>query len=187
MSFFNPDEIKKFVRKNNTVLVVWDVQDALVNSIFNKEEFLSKLKELIDAARRNNVPIVYTMITPYPERFQPLYMRLSFNAGDIYKEVYPKEGDVILRKNTPSIFVGTNFELMLRNAGINAIVFTGIATDIGIETSARHAQALGFIPVIAKEAVSSSDKQAHERSLANMQRLMLVLSNREIIELWEKS
>ncbi|TRM85736.1 isochorismatase, partial [Sulfolobus sp. E3] len=42
-------------------------------------------------------------------------------------------------------------------------------------------------PVIAKEAVSSADKQAHERSLANMQRLMLVLSNKEIIELWEKS
>ncbi len=186
MSFFNLDEIKKLVKKNNSVLVVWDVQDALVNSIFNKDEFINKLKELIDAARKNNVPIVYTMITPFPERFQPI-IRRSFNPGDIYKEVYPKEGDVILRKNTPSIFVGTNFELMLRNAGITSIVFTGIATDIGVETSARHAQALGFIPVIAKEAVSSADRQAHERSLANMQRLMLVLSNREIIELWENS
>jgi len=73
---------------------------------------------------------------------------------------------------------------MLRNAGISVIVFTGIATEIGIETSARHAQALGFLPVIAREAVSSSDKQAHERSLANMSKLMLVLDNKEIIERW---
>ena len=73
---------------------------------------------------------------------------------------------------------------MLRNTEINVIVFTGIATDIGVETSARHAQALGFLPVIARDAVSSSDKQAHERSLANMSKLMLVLDNKEIIERW---
>ncbi|WP_338598410.1 isochorismatase family cysteine hydrolase [Sulfolobus tengchongensis] len=187
MSFFNVEEIKKFINRSNSVLVVWDVQETLVNSIFNKDEFIKKLKELIDSARTYNVPIVYTMITPYPERFQPkITLRRSFNPGDIYKDVYPREGDVILRKNTPSIFVGTNFELMLRNAGINSIVFTGIATDIGVETSARHAQALGFIPIVAREAVSSADKEAHERSLANMQRLMLVLSNKEIIELWQK-
>jgi len=184
MAWFNPEELKKYIRKDNSVLVVWDVQEALVNSIFNKDEFLQKLKELISSARQYNVPIVYTKITPYPERFQNPAFRRSFNPGDIVKDVYPQQGDVVLNKNTPSIFVGTNFELMLRNVGITTIVFTGIATDIGVETSARHAQALGFLPVIAKEAVSSADKEAHERSLANMQRLMLVLSNKEIIERW---
>jgi|BEDMetMinimDraft_2_1075160.scaffolds.fasta_scaffold02613_2 nicotinamidase-related amidase len=184
MSWFNLEEVKKLIRKDNSVLVVWDVQETLVNSIFNKEEFISKLKELIEAARKYSVPIVYTKITPYPDKFQPRYFRRSFNPGDIIKEVYPEEGDVVLNKNTPSIFVGTNFELMLRNVGITTIVFTGIATNIGVETSARHAQALGFLPVIAKEAVSSSDKEAHERSLANLSKLMPVLSNKEIIERW---
>ena len=187
MAWFNKEEVKKFITRKNSVLVVWDVQEALVNSIFNKEEFLSKLKELIEAARQYNVPIVYTKITSLPERFQPPYMRRSFNPGDIVKEVYPQQGDVVLNKNTTSIFVGTNFELMIRNAGIQVIVFTGIATDIGVETSARHAQALGFLPVIAREAVSSSDKDAHERSLANMSKLMLVLDNKEIIERWRES
>ncbi|MQL55498.1 isochorismatase family cysteine hydrolase [Acidianus ambivalens] len=184
MAWYNKDEIKKFIRKDNSILVVWDVQEALVNSIFNKEEFLQKLKEIISAARQYNVPIVYTKITPLPERFQPPYMRRSFNPGDIVKDVYPQGSDVVLNKNTTSIFVGTNFELMLRNAGIQTIVFTGIATDIGVETSARHAQALGYLPVIAREAVSSSDKDAHERSLANMSKLMPVLDNKEIIERW---
>ena len=184
MEWYNKDEMKKFITRKNSVLVVWDVQEALVSSIFNKDEFLAKLKELIDSARQYNIPIVYTKITPLPDRFQPPYLKRKFDPGDIVKEVYPKENDIILNKNTASIFVGTNFELMLRNAGINVIVFTGIATDIGVETSARHAQALGFLPVIAREAVSSSDKQAHERSLANMSKLMLVLDNKEIIERW---
>ncbi|MEL9991189.1 MAG: isochorismatase family cysteine hydrolase [Thermoproteus sp.] len=183
----SPNELKKFIRRSNSVLVVWDVQEALVNMIFNRDEFLAKLKELIDGARRYNVPIVYTKITPFPPRFASPFRRSGWDPGDIHKEVYPKEGDVVLNKNTTSIFVGTNFELLLRNAGLTTIVFTGIATDIGVETSARHAQALGFLPVIAKEAVSSGDKDAHERSLANMARLFPVLTNAEILELWEKN
>lgn len=184
MSWYNLDVIKKFVKKENSVLVVWDVQEALVSNIFNKAEFLKKLTELILTARNYNIPIVYTKITPLPERFQNPVLRRRFEPGDIVKEVYPQPGDVVLNKNTTSIFVGTNFELMLRNASINTIVFTGIATDIGVETSARHAQALGYLPIIAMEAVSSSDKDAHERSLLNMKKLMPVLSNKEIIELW---
>ncbi|MFB6490795.1 MAG: isochorismatase family cysteine hydrolase [Thermoproteus sp. AZ2] len=182
---FNVEELKKYVTRNNSVLVVWDVQEALVNSIFNKDQFLTKLKELISGARKYGVPIVYTKITPYPEKFSPPFRR-SWNPGDIYKDVYPEPSDVVLNKHTTSIFVGTPFELYLRNAGKNVIVFTGISTDIGVETSARHAQALGFLPVIAKEAVSSTDKDAHERSLANMSRLFPVMSNAEILEAWAK-
>lgn len=182
----SPQELAKFIKRSNSVLVVWDVQEALVERVFNRDEFLAKLKELISAARRYGVPIVYTKITPFPERFSSPFRR-SWNPGEIYRDVYPQPGDVVINKNTTSIFVGTNFELLLRNAGLTTIVFTGIATEIGVETSARHAQALGFLPVVAKEAVSSADREAHERSLANMAKLFPVLTNAEIIEIWEKN
>jgi len=48
MEWYNKDEMKKFITRKSSVLVVWDVQEALVSSIFNKDEFLAKLKELID-------------------------------------------------------------------------------------------------------------------------------------------
>lgn len=181
--WYDLDEIKKSINKNNTAFVVWDVQEILVNNIFNKDEFIKNLKELLEFARKNNLPIFYTMITPFPERFNK-YKR-AFDPGDIYKEIYPKENDIIIRKNTPSIFVGTNFDLMLRNGNIQFIIFTGIATEIGVETSARHAQALGYIPIIAKDCVSSSNKEAHERSLKNMAILFPVLSNKEIMDLFK--
>jgi hypothetical protein len=87
---------------------------------------------------------------------------------------------MVLNKNTGSIFVGTNFEYMVRNASLSSLVFTGIATEMGVESSARHALNPGFLPVIAKEAVSSSDRDAHLRSLANMGKLMPVLSKQGI-------
>jgi nicotinamidase-related amidase len=57
-------------------------------------------------------------------------------------------------------------------------------TEFGVETSARHALNLGYLTVIAKEAVSSRDKDAHFRSLANLGKMMPVLSNEEILSAW---
>lgn len=94
--------------------------------------------------------------------------RGGFKPEDMELVVKPQEGDLVIDKNTWSIFVGTNFELLLRNSGRSTVVFTGIATEIGVETSARHAYALGFIPVIVSDAVSSGNREAHERSLQNM-------------------
>ena len=161
----------------------------MVASIFNREDFLRKTIELVDAARMREISIFYTKITPLPEKFESkirliMWRGKRFEPGDIVKEIYPREGDVVLNKNTASIFVGTNFEYMARNAALSSLVFTGIATEMGVESSARHALNLGFLPVVAKEAVSSSDKEAHLRSLANMGKLMPVLSNEEILTVW---
>ena len=104
------------------------------------------------------------------------------NGSDLTIE--PEGNDIVIPKNTASIFVGTNFELLLRNAGITAIVFTGIATEYGVESSARDASNRGFFPVIISDAVSSFDKEGHARSLENLKNMMIVLTSDEIISLW---
>jgi nicotinamidase-related amidase len=78
--------LKEIVEPKHTCLVVWDVQNALVNSIFNREQFLKSLKTLIAAARKNNVLIVYTKITPLPVALESpwrVYMMMKrFGADD---------------------------------------------------------------------------------------------------------
>lgn len=186
-SRFNLNEV---LNPRTSALVVWDVHNALVNSIFNREEFLKALNTVIAAARRAKVPIIFTKITPYPQGFEPyaarvVYRNWRFNMRDMRLAVNPMRGDIVINKNTWSLFVGTNVELLFRNKGINNVVFTGIATDIGVETSARHAFALGFLPVIVRDAVSSSDKEAHERSLANMSRFFPVVTSQEVAQVWK--
>jgi nicotinamidase-related amidase len=177
----------KLIRREKSALIVWDVQEALVSAIFNRDEFISNLSKIIKKARESKLPIFYTRITPLPERFEsPLRKAASFGKfepGDIVKEVYPESGDIVLKKNTASIFIGTNFELMARNAGIDTLYFTGIATEIGVETSARHAQNLGFIPVIVQDAVSSRDQEAHERSLKNLSKMLPVVTTQELLKI----
>jgi nicotinamidase-related amidase len=87
-------------------------------------------------------------------------------------------------KNTASMFIGTNFEMILRNAGITTIIFTGIATEMGVESSARDASNMGFFPVIITDAVSSMDQEAHKRSLENLARMMILMETKDIISMW---
>jgi nicotinamidase-related amidase len=187
------DLLNEISRTDKTALVVWDVQNALVERIFNKDEFLPRLNELVNAARANGIPIFFTKITPLPERFESaprIFQRrkrgLTFSPGGLELTVAPGKDEIVIPKNTASIFVGTNFELMLRNAGITTLIFTGIATEMGIESSGRDALNRGFFTVIARDAVSSSNKEAHERSLMNMGNLLIVMNNIEIAQMWRR-
>jgi nicotinamidase-related amidase len=187
----------------HTCLVVWDVQNGLVGRVFNKETYLPGLAAFVNEAR-GRMPVVYTLITPLPRGFQsgwniysqmrrmgvsdpeqlPVFMAPGSPEREIPGEVKPASGDIVLEKSTPNIFLGTNFETLLRNRGITTILFTGIATEVGVETSARDAGARGFYPVIVREGVSSMDREAHERSLANLSRQAIVAGMDELKAVW---
>ncbi|MBF0505930.1 MAG: cysteine hydrolase [Nitrospirae bacterium] len=192
--------LAEIVDPAHSCLVVWDVQNGLVDRIFDKEKFIGNLKALIHALR-GKMPVVYTLITPPPKGFQSSWQLYSlmrrFNVKDIDKippfmapgsrereipeELKPGEGDVVLNKPAASIFMGTNFENMMRSRGITTLIFTGIATEIGIESSARDAANRGFYPVVVSDCVSSMDKEAHERSLKNLDKLVIVKQADEIL------
>lgn len=199
--FESPEEI---ARPEHTALVLWDCQNGLVNNIFNREEFLANLKTLLTAARRQQIPVVYTKITPWPADYRsawtvyqgmkrygvddpskiPVFMKPGSNEAEIHTEVAPVEGEVILNKYSPNIFFGTIFEQMMRCRGVQTILFTGIATEIGVEHSAREAAIRGFYSVVVSDCVSSSDKTLHEMALKIMGRICMVLPSKEVMKAW---
>lgn len=194
------ETLEEMLRPSHTALVVWDVQNALVKSTFNRDAFLAALANLVTSLR-GKLPMLYTLITPMPASFQSgwaYYARMRMfrvddpaklphlfapgtSDGEVADAVKPQPGDVRIEKATPNIFLGTNVEVMLRNRGIRSIVFTGIATEMGVEHSARDAGARGFYPIVAVDCVSSRDREAHERSLANLARVAVTATSAEII------
>ncbi len=188
------DIIKYIGNPEKTALVIWDVQKILVEHVFNKDEFLNNTKFLIAQAREHNIPVFFTKITLLPEKFESPARRLmmkqrtrnfQFTAEGLELAIEPEKEDIIILKNTASIFIGTNFEMMIRNIGIDTLIFTGIATEYGVESSARDAMNRGFYTIIAKDAVSSSNKEGHLRSLENMKQLVFVFSSKEISDMWK--
>ena len=195
------ENLKEIIDPKHSCLVVWDVQNGLLERIFNREGFMSSLKPFIEALR-GKMPVFYTLITPLPKGFASSWyyysMMRRFGVDDVQKlpsfmapgskermipeTIEPKPVDIVFEKSTASIFLGTNFEFMLRYRSITTIIFTGIATEIGIESSARDASNRGFYPLVVSDCVSSMDRNGHERSLETMSKLIIVENSSTILK-----
>jgi nicotinamidase-related amidase len=65
-----------------------------------------------------------------------------------------------------SAFVGTPLDVVLRDCGVTALAIAGVALEVGIEPTVRHATDLGYLPVMIEDACGAGNTAAAERSLA---------------------
>jgi len=195
------EDLTEILDPAHSCLVVWDVQNGLLDRIFNKQEFMVKLESFIGKLRVK-MPVVYTLITPLPSHFNsswrcfqmmrlfnvkdmkqvPSFMAIGSKEREIPDNIKPHNSDIVLDKPAASIFIGTNFEYLMRNRGINTLIFTGISTEVGVESSARDASNRGFFPVVISDCVSSGNKEAHERSLKNLEKIVIVENSENILK-----
>lgn len=56
----------------------------------------------------------------------------------------------------------------MRGAGVEAIAVVGVATEIGIEPTVRHAGDLGFIPVVVTDACAAGNAEAGARAFETL-------------------
>ncbi|HEV2502411.1 MAG TPA: cysteine hydrolase [Mesorhizobium sp.] len=68
----------------------------------------------------------------------------------------PGPDDWLVRKSRYSGFCGTDLEQRLRNADIRHLLFTGVATNVCVESTARDAFFAEFWPLLVEDAVNHS-------------------------------
>jgi len=136
-------------------------------------------KQLLAAGRAAGVKIIYLMMTydaeltnaggpespNYHKEFGTVLMReqpelsgkvLVDGSWDwqIVDELAPQPGDLIVKKFRYSGFVGTNLDNHLRSEGIRNLLFTGIATNVCVESSARDAFFREYWPIMIEDAMT---------------------------------
>jgi nicotinamidase-related amidase len=77
-------------------------------------------------------------------------------------------GDLVILKKQWGAFTGTDLDLQLRRRGITTIVLAGIATNFGVESTARHAWERGYDLIIVEDATTSRAAELHDFALANI-------------------
>jgi nicotinamidase-related amidase len=68
-----------------------------------------------------------------------------------------------------SAFEGTPLSIALRDCGIRALALAGVALEVGIEPTARHAADLGLIPVLVTDACGFGSEEAARRSISALE------------------
>ena len=76
-----------------------------------------------------------------------------------------QQGDLMITKKSWGVFSATALDLELRRPGIRRIVLGGVATQFGVESTARQALGLGYELVIARDATASRSVESHECSM----------------------
>lgn len=85
--------------------------------------------------------------------------------SELLPELEAQPDDLRITKRTWGAFTGTGLATRLRRRGVTQTVLAGIATSIGVESTAREAHALGFNVVLAVDAMTDLDADAHAGSV----------------------
>lgn len=105
----------------------------------------------------------------HPELKDKLYFYGTWGA-EIIEELRPLEEDIVIRKQRYDGFIGTNLDVILRSLGIRYILFLGIATNVCVESTLRHAFFLDYFPILVSDAVSQKGSSVtQEATILNVQ------------------
>ena len=84
---------------------------------------------------------------------------------EIVPEVAPLEGELIIDKPGKGAFYATDLDLLLRNAGITHLVFTGITTDVCVHTTMRDANDRGYECLLLSDCTGATDVGNYQAAL----------------------
>jgi nicotinamidase-related amidase len=101
---------------------------------------------------------------------------------ELVPELGREDADIVVTKRNWGAFHGTDLDVQLRRRGIDTVVVTGIATNMGVESTARAAHEHGYAVVIAEDASASMDADMHRFAVERIfPRLGRVRSTDEIV------
>jgi nicotinamidase-related amidase len=177
---------------SKTALVLIDLQNAVVGrdlAPHKAADVVTKCRQLADAVRAKGGTVVYVHVLidefvslPADAPSMRPSTPLPASASEIVPEAGVQEGDVIVAKRQWGAFYGTNLEQALDRRGVETIVIAGIATNMGVESTARAAFDAGYALVFAEDAMSTMSAEWHEFSVRNIfPRMGRVRSTEEIM------
>lgn len=178
----------------NTALVVIDLQKGIVSmqtEPYDSQSVIDNSAKLIQAFRAQNMPVFLVHVDFLGwDALQPI-CDASMAGGtrpawwSEFVEALDVQGsDIIITKRQWGAFYGTELDLQLRRRGIDTIVLCGIATSIGVESTARQAYELGYNQIFAEDAMASRSQEEHHSTIANIfPRIGRVKSTDEVLVL----
>jgi nicotinamidase-related amidase len=185
---------------DRTALVVIDLQNGIVAAPavpHATADVVARTGRLADAFHANGLPVVLVRVTIAPDGGDaaPGRTESTSNRGtppegwdQVVDDLAGHPGDIVVTKRNWGAFHGTDLDLQLRRRGVTQIVLTGMATSIGVESTARAAHEHAYHVTLATDAMSDLSEDAHRNSV---ERIFPMLgetgTTEEIVELIAKT
>lgn len=179
-----------------TALVAVDLQKGIValsTEPSTSREVVERTAGLAKALRRAGGTVVYVTVSNSDDGGDVLSPALDnppagakrpFDYAELDAELPIDGTEIRVTKRQWGAFYGTDLDLQLRRRGIKTIILTGIATHIGVESTARDAFEHGYDQIFVSDAIASPSIEAHEATFkAIFPRIGMIRDSQKVIEL----
>jgi len=176
----------------NTALVIIDLQKGLASypTVHPIDDVVRHAAALAAAFRRHHLPVVLVNADGRaPGRTQRPAGPIERSADwlEFIAALDRQPQDHIVTKRTWGAFTDTGLEAHLKQLDVTQIVLAGVATSIGVESTARQAHELGYHVALAVDAMTDLTLDAHDHSVTRIfPRLGENATTHEILELLRK-
>lgn len=156
-----------------TALIVIDLQKGIVayDTVPPSREIVVRSRELADIFRGHGLPVVWVNVAGgAPGRIEQKRQNgeLPADWSELVSEIHAQPSDHRVTKQTWGAFSNTGLEVYLKNLGVTQIVLIGIATSIGIESTARFAHELGFNVSFVVDVMADMNPDAQQNSMTRI-------------------
>lgn len=203
-------DLGEVVRPHRCALMVIDIQNDFCSpggvrtsekSLEMSERIEQPLIDLVAAARRAGVPVIYTRVMtgeehdsgPVLARRQRVglsgaaYTRRGTWGWEICDYLPPQAGDHVIDKATHSAFSTRSMDALLQRLAVKSLVIAGVITNGCVEGTVRDAFARGYYVVVPEDAVATYDENLQRYSLQNMSRHFgVVATSAEVMSVWRE-
>ncbi|HXR39503.1 MAG TPA: hydrolase [Terracidiphilus sp.] len=178
-----------------TAIVVIDLQKGILGipgAPHSMASVVANSVRLLNEARRAGARPVLVHVggaADGADRLRPTADQAMRSTGamppdwsELLPELDQQPGDIVILKRQWGAFYGTDLDLQLRRRGITTIVLCGVASEFGVESTARDAFERGYEQVFAEDAMAGVTAESHANAVTRIfPRLGRVRSTDEIV------
>jgi nicotinamidase-related amidase len=164
------------------ILVVDMLNDFVYGKLKCKraERIIPNIKQLLDFARKNGVPIFFCNdehlpIDTYEIKLWGPHAMKGTGGAKVIDELKPRKSDYVIPKRTYSAFDGTGLDKALKGVyngrGANAVIITGLHTNICDRHTAYDAFVRDLDVIVPEDGVDAFTEGDHVSGLDYLKRV----------------
>lgn len=163
------------VEPKKTAMIVVDMENDFIAAGAPMEtpagrKMIPTLNRALSFCRERGIRVIYTThvhrrdgcdMGLFGQLWSPIGNRASLVDNgpgiEIYPDVAPAPGEIVIKKHRYSGFYGTDLEIILRGYGIDTVIVTGVTTENCCHATARDAMFRDFKVVFLSDATGTFD------------------------------
>lgn len=177
--------LEELVRPSTSAVIVVDVQNDFCepagaagsggSDTSAAMAMIPTLQTLLDAAREHGTNVIFIQTIHEPSTDSEVWLSRKKDPtkkncvkgtwGAQFTVVSPKPGEPVVVKHRYSAFIGTRLDSVLKTLKVENILVCGVATNVCVESTARHGCMLDYNVVFVSDCSAAYDREAHDMTL----------------------